>query len=508
MVTLLAMALAFGFLGSRGVWDPDEGRYTNVALTMLDSGDWLNPQRNHHTGHWTKPPLTYWVIAASVATFGRNPWAARLPWALAYLCCIWLAWRCARRLAPGAEVVAAIGYATMLLPFGAANVITTDYILAATQALAVVAFIETRFGASTHARRWWWLTWAAYAAAFMAKGPPALLPLLSMLGLHWLAPRQEPRRWWPLAAGIALFLALALPWYAAVTLEHDGLLQYWLGAEVIDRIASNRFDHNGSWYGWLKVYGPTLLLGTLPWTPALWRWCRVLPARLRRWRGRDARQVDAAELFLALWVALPLLVFCLSRSRLPLYVLPLFVPLAVLVALQRQREGRGLPDRRWIALWVVGLLGLRLASSMFPSHKDASAWADAIRARSPVPPTEVIFVDDMARYGLHLHLDTEIEKVSLRPVAEPRRFSPVYDEPLASELVDEADEPGAIYIVKQRRWPALRERIEAMGYRATPLGTPYYGRVMFRTRPAEHGRQVSEPAGWLMDTETREIGDP
>ena len=81
----IACLLAFAFLGTRGVWDPDEGRYTNVALVMLDSGDWLSPMRNAETGHWTKPPMTYWLIAAIVATFGQTPWAARLPIALAYL---------------------------------------------------------------------------------------------------------------------------------------------------------------------------------------------------------------------------------------------------------------------------------------------------------------------------------------------------------------------------------------------------------------------------------------
>jgi 4-amino-4-deoxy-L-arabinose transferase-like glycosyltransferase len=486
-VALLVTLLAFGFLGSRGIWDPDEGRYTNVALTMLDSGDWLNPRRNEDVGHWTKPPLTYWAIAASVAAFGQNPWAARLPWALSYLCCVWLAWRVARRLAPGTEATAAIAYATMLLPFGAANVITTDYILAATQTLAVYAFIEARFGIPTHARRWWWLMWMAYAAAFMAKGPPALLPLLSMLALHWLAPRPGPRRWWPLLAGVALFFALALPWYAVVTFEHDGLLRYFLGAEVIDRIASNRFDRNGSWYGWLKVYGPTLLLGTLPWTPALWRWGCGLRARLRGWRTLDGRRAGAAELFLVLWVALPLLVFCMSRSRLPLYLLPLFVPLAVMVALQRHREGLALPDRRRMAIWAIVLLGLRLATSLFPTHKDAAAWTEAIRTRSPVVPTEVVFVDDMARYGLHLHLDAEIEKVSLRPVVEPSRFNPVFDEALNEELVDTGEEPGMVFVTKQARWPRLRDRISTMGYRATALGTPYQRRVIFTVRPHKGG---------------------
>src|SRR5689334_20647597 len=106
MLFVLIVTLAFAFLGTRGIWDPDEGRYTNVALNMVDSGDWIDLQRNHHTGHWTKPPLTYWAIAASATAFGREPWAARLPMALAYLACALLTALLARRLAPGGERVA------------------------------------------------------------------------------------------------------------------------------------------------------------------------------------------------------------------------------------------------------------------------------------------------------------------------------------------------------------------------------------------------------------------
>ncbi len=130
-IAALALVLALLLPGLRGIWDADEGRYTNVALQMVDSGDWLSPHRSEHTGHWTKPPLTYWAIAASVEVFGRNPWAARLPGSLAYLLCAWLAFRIARRLAPGSERVAALAFATMLVPFGAAHYITTDFLLAA-----------------------------------------------------------------------------------------------------------------------------------------------------------------------------------------------------------------------------------------------------------------------------------------------------------------------------------------------------------------------------------------
>ena len=33
-IALLAVFLGLALLGHRGIWDPDEGRYTNVALNM------------------------------------------------------------------------------------------------------------------------------------------------------------------------------------------------------------------------------------------------------------------------------------------------------------------------------------------------------------------------------------------------------------------------------------------------------------------------------------------
>lgn len=476
----MVLLLAMGFLGSRGIWDPDEGRYTNVALNMLDSGDWITPRRNQDTGHWTKPPLSYWTIAASAAVFGQNTWAARLPMALSYLLCVWLAWRCARRLQPGTEATAAIVYATMLLPFGAAQFVSTDFPLAALQTLAVYAFVESRFGPGRHAQRWLWLMWAAYAGAFLAKGPPALLPLLATTALQWLAPAPRPRRWLQALSGPALFLGLVLPWFIAVTLRQPGLLQYFLGAEVVDRIASDRFNRNSQWYGWLQIYGPTLVVGTLPWTPALWRWLRTLPAALRGWRNRQQRDAEAPLLLLTLWLLIPLLVFCFARSRLPLYLLPLFVPLALLVARQRHAEGLALPAWPRLALWVVLLLGLRLAAALWPTHKNAALWADEIRTRTSGPVREVVFVEDMARYGLRLHLDAQIRKVSLAPMPDAL-FNPMYDGDLAAELRERGlDE---VFVVKQALWPQLQARIAALGYRATALGTPYRNRVIFQVGP-------------------------
>lgn len=485
-VLVVAFVLSFAFLGTRGIWDPDEGRYTNVALNMLESGDWLNPKRNHETGHWTKPPVTYWMIASSVGAFGRNPWAARLPFALAFLVCAWGAMRVARRLAPGTETMAALVFATMLVPFGAVAFISTDFPLAAFQTIAMTAYVEERFGDHRHPARWLTVMWAAFALAFLTKGPPALLPLLGIFAFEFLVPAQRSGpfvRWFQ----IVVFVLLAGPWYVAVILGHPGLLEYFLGAEVVGRVTSSEFKRNGQWYGWLLIYGPTLLVGTLPWTATFLRRLRSLPSRLSLWR-RDAaeRERAAPELFLVLWFFIPLIAFCIARSRLPLYLLALFVPLAVVIALQQQREGRPAPRVAWVAVWVLVLVSLRVASSWWPTHKDARAWADAIRERASGPVSEVVFVDDMARYGLHLHLDAEIEKVSLDPVPDAQ-FNPTFDDDLAGELAER--ERQVVYVTKESSFPAVRNRAVKLGFQPRVLGEPYNGRVLFSVAPAAGARR-------------------
>lgn len=490
VVALLSLTLAFAFLGLRGIWDPDEGRYTNVSLNMLDSGDWLNPRRNDEVGHWTKPPLTYWAVASSVAVFGRTAWAARLPIALSYLCCVWLAWRLARRLAPGAEALSALVYASMLLPFGAAQIVTTDYPLAALQTLAMFGFVEARFGDPNRARRWLSLMWMAFALAFMTKGPPALLPLLAIVAYQIWVPRCHPHHVLT-ASGIALFAVLALPWYVAVIRAQPGLLEYFIGAEVIGRIASNEFNRHGEWYGWLEIYVPTLLVGTMPWTPLFWRWLKGLPELIKRWRAQAEREQDAAAVLLVLWVALPMLVFCLSRSRLPMYILPLFVPLAMLIARQRMAEGAGLPATSKVVTWAVLLLTLKIATAYWPTHKNAEAWADAIRERMPKATKEVVFVEDMARYGLNLHLDAEIEKVSLQPTARAQ-INPEFDGDLATELRD-ADS-RTLFIAKLERMPEISQRIEDIGYSVVRLGAPFNSRALFVVRRHVDPNAAPSPA--------------
>src|SRR4051795_9588897 len=72
----------FSALGYRSLAKPDEGRYAEIAREMAVTGDWVTPRLNG-IKYFEKPPLQYWLTAASFRAFELDEWTARLPSALA-----------------------------------------------------------------------------------------------------------------------------------------------------------------------------------------------------------------------------------------------------------------------------------------------------------------------------------------------------------------------------------------------------------------------------------------
>jgi 4-amino-4-deoxy-L-arabinose transferase len=274
------------------------------------------------------------------------------------------------------------------------------------------AFVEAWARDGADRRRWLLGMWLAWGLAFMTKGPPGLLPLGAMVA--FLAIHERPKlRSLFLPAGLGLFAAVAFTWFAAIVWQEPDRLSYFLGYEVYGRVFTDVHKRNAQWYGGFEIYLPVLLAGALPW----WALAVVAAGGPRgAWRRlRDAaRSRDHEVLLLLYWFLLPLAVFFLARSRLQLYVLPLFVPLALLAA-------RPLASWAWLdgrrTAWIAGITALLLvatkgAVAYYPADRDARAMAEQLR---PVVQRlgieELAFVGMRPFYGLTLYLETEVEGV-------------------------------------------------------------------------------------------------
>ncbi len=462
------VVMAFAFQGTRGLWEPDEGRYTSVGLNMLESGDWMLPTIDGEHPHLTKPPVTYWALAASFGLLGHNEWAARLPGALAFIGTGLLVFGLGRRLVPAKPWLPALVYATSLAPILGANVVSTDNLLAFGEALAMYCFVRAWADGAGLDRRWIRAMWMAWGLAFMIKGPPGLLPLAAIAAMLGFGDRKALRRLLD-PMGLLLFAVIAFTWFAVLIAQDPQRLHYFLGYEVYDRVFTSTHDRNAQWYGAVVVYGPMFLLGSLPWwvlatiaaggPRGAWSACR---SRLRA-GDRDWR-------LLAWWLLLPLLVFCLARSRLQLYVLPLFVPLSLMLA--RPLAGWGwLQGRRLVATAAIAgasLVALKGVAGHVESKRDARAMAQAIeQIIDPHSVDEIVFVGTRPFYGLNVYLDTKIEGVQ---IGEQRyaysKF--VAEEDLCSELHSRERSVYALKADKSDRFTTAVRK--CAGLDAQPVG--------------------------------------
>lgn len=388
----LACACVAGtlFLGARGLYQTTEGRYAECARQTMVSGHWLDPVLNGRP-HWTKPPLTYLAIMLPMKVAGVNTWTARaylLPCLLLAISGVWLL---GRHLANDPRVgdLSALVFATSVFPLATNTVISTDYPLATLLILAQAFFwraIRTSSRASIY------LVWFLLGLAFMTKGPPSLLVLPAIVAVWWMLP-VERRKAVPLftPGAIALYFVTAATWYVWEVLRTPGLLQYWIHDEVINRSASDEFNRNPQFYRNLDIYLLPLLFGCCPWGAWLvfmkWKTCLAqLSAGFVREPGGQVSRGSALTANVKQWsiekrwsvlaFGLPLAVFFLSRSKLPLYILPLFGPLSVFIAMGLLRVFERDDARMWkvatrlaLVFWALSVVGKGVLP-YFPGARD------------------------------------------------------------------------------------------------------------------------------------------
>jgi 4-amino-4-deoxy-L-arabinose transferase-like glycosyltransferase len=339
-IALLSLVWLSMFAWPRPLMLPDEGRYVGVAWEMIRSGDWLVPTLNG-LPYFHKPPLFYWITAASMSIFGPNDWAARAApllgaWAGAMAIFLFVRRWWGEYVASLVLIVLLvqplfyIGSQFANLDMLVAGCITTTIVLLAHAALVFERGAGIRLVLSG--------AYITAALGILAKGLiGAVLPAL-VIGI-WLA---IGRRWRALGAllwlpGTVMLIAVAAPWFISMQWRFADFMDYFFVVQHFKRFAAGGFNNvQPFWF-----YPAVLLVFTSPWLP----WLRPLFAC---GRFSDAARGDL-RLLMVLWLAVIVLFFSFPASKLLGYVLPAVTPLAVLLAdgIESGKLGRVRPDRWW-----------------------------------------------------------------------------------------------------------------------------------------------------------------
>ena len=397
VVTLVWAALYLVGLGdlSLRVWD--ESRYATPARFMAEGGGWLDPMirvPTHETAlgeslRLNKPPLGYWLQATAMTVFGVTEFAVRLPAALATLGCAAVVYRIGVRTdgrrAGFAGALLFLAFPGMLLGSHGGRTASLDPLLALFGSLFV------------------WLTWrgredprllvpagVAAGLAVLVKGMAAGVFVIVLLPVGAIYIQSYLTRW--TAGAVASTVVVALPWHLYAYLEHgDTFLDEYFFTSVAARVQGEATEPPAEPlvpflnYPWIReaigVFVP-------PYQYALpfFGTAAVLALAFAYWRLRDDGTPDRATLRLLVWwlLAVPL-TFVLGGGNHAWYLLPMYLPGAVLLG-------------QFVAGVAAGRFGRRLDAALAGSGVGRPARFLA-RIRDRIPSAGAVRTGVAERWG-------------------------------------------------------------------------------------------------------------
>lgn len=342
-LALLTLLLAFAGSDAMSLKGCDEAFYAQIAKEMVQTGDWITP---HYAGgpNFEKPPLLFWLVAASFSLFGVGDFQARLPVLLAGMLVVlasagiaWLVRRDVRTALVAGAVTATTGLFLQVW----------HQVMLDVPALVPLAGMVLGLLGQTRDRRFGWLVGPSLGALILAKG--ALAGLIAFACLPYLLWRRR----WPdrsLLLGLVVGLLPAIAWYGAMHGMHGA--DFWrihLGQQVLERAQSGLFAKDPLGPAFYLVH----MLGTfLPWS-------LVIPAAVLA-GFRRARAGDGAAFLATSFLTVFLVVISLMQTKFEHYALPLLLPVALLVADWVKEPPRA--GDRWIGGSYLGLSLLVVAA--------------------------------------------------------------------------------------------------------------------------------------------------
>lgn len=340
ILALLLPALLFG-LGERPLYKIQEVRIAETSREMLASGDWMVPRYNGEL-RLQKPPLPYWLTAASYRIFGLNLSAARLPAAVfgllgTSLLFIWIRRRINLSVAANTALILATSFIGLrYFRSGEADAPLLFFVT-----LACLSGYELLQGSKD--RRLVWAFFVALGLGFSTKGPAALaIPLLTVLIAAWREKKFASLKTLYSPIGWGLFFLLAFAWYAWMLWRLPNAIQLFVAKQVDETFVSGTHLKPFWWY-FAHVFD-----FFAPWSVLL------IPAA--PWFYRNLHEPPAIVRFALIWLGVVLALLMLTVNKQTQYALLLAPPISVLLGyyadifqqrfLRWQRHGK-------TVLWVM-----------------------------------------------------------------------------------------------------------------------------------------------------------
>lgn len=386
-ILFLASFLFFFRLGERPLRNPDEGRYAQIAATMVESGRWMEPCL-FDIDYLRKPPLFYWLLASSFSLFGQNEWAARLVPALFGLLGVLATYFFTQKhFGRQAALVASLFLATNPWYVHVSRFLVIDAVFSFFVICSLYFFYEAMSGGGKSQLKYIGF-YGCVALAFLSKGILALVFPGIAIALYAVWTRQLWKiiRESYLLPGLFLFLLIVGPWLWWMSVHKETFWDIFFFREHFSRFAAKDFEHQEGWY-----FYPVILVAILsPWLlfPGPWR---VSGEKIR------SRAYKNPIFFLLIFGLANVLFLSLSRSKLATYIVP-FIPAFCILLGVFWSAWMEENQRRWKIFYVVlPVMALGVIGAVFVMEIVNSPYTTrplALAAKTQVKSGDLVYVFD------------------------------------------------------------------------------------------------------------------
>jgi len=340
-IAFVGVALILGFgAGSFPLISPDEPRYAETAREMLERLDFIVPFCDYEP-RYDKPILFYWFELLFFKTIGINELAARLPSVIAGTASVWLAFLLGSF--HGFGILAGLVALTTFQIFIFSKIAITDmllnFLISASVCFFYIGYLRRANTKKKFAfkdklsSRWLISSIVMMALGMLCKGPVAVvLPLLVIIVFLILEKDLVAfalNTWVELLIGLVIFVLLTLPWYLLVHMKTGGAFtqEFFIGHNF-NRFTSVHTGHSAPFW----FYVPVIAIGFFPWSFFVIQSLIGVDYSGKFNMRSDRTQNSKLNLFCLIWFLVVFGFFTISRTKLPTYIMPVYLPLIILVA--------------------------------------------------------------------------------------------------------------------------------------------------------------------------------
>lgn len=300
------------------IWIPNESFYAEASREILETGNFIDIHYNYEN-RFNKPPLTYWLVSLSYMIFGVNEFATRLPIVLLALGTVLLTFSIGkeifnRNVAIVSVFVLFFSFQFVLNSRYTSPEIPITFFFTLTLYLFLIGYKNKKF-------LYIFLSYIALGLTVLTKGYPYIVLIGGIVVFYIIFENSfklskfwEDLKFLKLWLGLPLVIVIGFWWYFVMYFKYGNSFLEVLFKETIHRAV-----------GGDKSLNPLFYISAISWA--------FLPYSLTFYYSfLELKKLFKNLLFPTVWFFVVLTVFTLAKGKIPVYILPAYPSMAIIVA--------------------------------------------------------------------------------------------------------------------------------------------------------------------------------